>query len=155
MLAAGHIHPRLTIPLALALAAVLAWYWHRMGRPGVPTIRRRLRRFSLILMLVSLPLLVAGLSFLDRRAHSGAYFNVWTLALLLMLAIILLALLDAVLNVRLLRNDRREAISDAARELIEAARAAKESAAEAEQPLGNGQRDERMDGDGDDTEDRS
>jgi hypothetical protein len=121
-LAAVHLAPTLTIPLAIALSGLLAWYWFRLGRAEVPTSRRRIRRASLAIMLLSLPMFVRALSFLDPEVDQRPYVLTWTIATLMVLVVIVAAVIDAVNNLRLHHAQRLDALHEAAIELAQAVR---------------------------------
>jgi len=121
-LAAVHLHPLATIIPALGLFTVIAWYWSRAGRAVVPASRRRIRRVSMALMLASLPLFVAGFSFIDGDVDHARYLVVWSIAIVLLGLIVLTAALDVLNNVRLHARQQEEEAIDAASELIEAMR---------------------------------
>lgn len=101
MLAAVHLHPAVTGPLALAVVGLLAWYWRRLARPDVPATRRRIRRTSIIIMVPTLVALSLGLSAFDGLVQREAYLLSWSAALLLTMVLICTALLDALNNLRL------------------------------------------------------
>jgi len=48
-----------TLPLALVVAAVASWYFIRLGGDDVPASRRRVRRLSLVAVMVTIPSVVA------------------------------------------------------------------------------------------------
>lgn len=129
MIASVHVDPRLTVPLAILLAAGLVWFWARLGRPQVPEQRRRVRRLSVFLMLLSLPAFVRGLSYLDREipAHQPEYLIAWSIALLLALAILLTACVDILVSMRLHRREYEKEIERAGAELREALRRRREN----------------------------
>ena len=125
MLAAVAAHPGLTIPVAVLIALFLLWYWMRMGREDVPTSRRVIRRCSIALMLASLPALVAALSLLDPHIHQRSWVIAWTVVAFLMMLIIASALVDAINNLNLHREEKRQALTKAAAEIIVAVRKAR------------------------------
>ncbi len=55
---------------ATMIGAWFLWSWQRLGQTGVPESRRRLRRASIVLMLVVLPVLVRALA--ARRSPAAA-----------------------------------------------------------------------------------
>lgn len=124
MIAAVHVHPAITSVLALLVAAVLGWYWHRIGDPSVPASRRRIRRISILCMLLSLPLFIAALSLLDPTIHSQkrTYALAWTFALGMLLIIMITAVLDMMNNLRLHTTEQRRAALDSVLEHITANR---------------------------------
>lgn len=104
MIAAVHIDPRLTGPVAILLAGYLVWYWMRLGRDDVPASRRRLRRLSISFMLLALPNFVAGLSYIDANVNGAAYIVSWSLSILLMVIIFFTACADYLLTMHLHRQ---------------------------------------------------
>ncbi|MGA1016505.1 MAG: hypothetical protein ACO3YY_00750 [Phycisphaerales bacterium] len=76
--------PAVAIPLAALLAVGCLWYWRRHDRRDVPESRRRIRRFSLLLILTTLPGLVWCSSLLDHRVDPQAYLVGWLACLMLL-----------------------------------------------------------------------
>ena len=101
MILAVFMSPVLTLPPALALLGVLAWYWNRLGRRGVPGSRRRIRRLSLLIAGVTLCLLVAGMSFVDPDVRQIAFVVIWSMTVLLTGLLLLMMMLDLMNNRRL------------------------------------------------------
>ena len=110
MLVAVHLPGSVTVPMAVAVGVWVMWYWQRLGRDEVPESRRRIRRASIIVMLAGLPLFVRALSFVDSHADSRAYVIAWLLVLLAVGAVMVVAGLDVVNNLRIHRRE----IADAA-----------------------------------------
>ena len=121
-LAAVHFSPAWSIPLAVALAGVLVWYWFRLRGEHVPTSRRKIRRVSIALMLLSLPMLVRAVSFLDPEVDKRPYVVNWTIAIFMLLLVIATALMDAINNLRLHQEMRQDALHEAAIDLAQAVR---------------------------------
>jgi len=94
VIAATHLPAAATVPLALALLAVVGWYWTRLGAAGVPPVRRRLRRASPACALAGLPAVAAGFSIVDPDVRPVPYAIVWTIALAALLAVVALAVVD-------------------------------------------------------------
>lgn len=126
MLAAGAIHPALTIPVAVAVVIFLAWFWRRLGRPNVPPSRRLIRRCSVSLMIVTVPILVAAMSLFDSQVDQRRWVTAWTIVTLLLLLIIASAVVDATNNLRIHRLERADAMTSAAADLVAAMRQAQE-----------------------------
>ena len=120
ILAAVHLQPFWTIPPVLAAGAMLIWYWFRLGQLQAPPSRRRIRRWSVVIMFFSLPVLVRGLSFADRDAEPQQYIITWTIALLMMLLIIAAACLDAINTLRLHQRQLSDEALRSAQELRQA-----------------------------------
>ena len=101
--------PWWTIPAAILLVAIGAWYWRRLGRGSVPRVRRRIRRASLAVVAFGLVMIVIGASLLDPADQSYAYLLSWAAVLVAVVMMVLLAALDALVTVRLHQRsiDRR------------------------------------------------
>jgi hypothetical protein len=119
-----HVDARITIPLAIMLAAAIVGYWWYLGRPSVPRGRRIWRRVSLTLMLLSLPAFIRGLSYLDPAidADKQQYVIAWSTALLLVLMTFLTACVDVFISMHIHRGQYEQEIAQAGRELREAVR---------------------------------
>ncbi len=100
MLALVHVSPAVTIPLAIFLMVILAWYWRRLGRDTTAPRRRNIRRLATVLMLITVPVLVLGLSIFDPALNQSGYITAWSAALGLILLLILCAGIDAMNNLR-------------------------------------------------------
>lgn len=122
-LAAIIISPWVTVPVGTLLAIGLLCYWVMLGADDVPPSRRVIRRASTGAMLFLLPLAVAGLSLLQPREQPRSFVLVWSIILLGVLCVLLLALFDLRNNLRLHTQEQREIIKRAAVE--EAARRAR------------------------------
>ncbi len=117
-----HLPAHFSIPLLLLAAGGIAWYWLRLGRPGVPSSRRRIRRFSIVLMLIGLPVLGKALSFVDpalQHQHRD-YIVTWTVVLLFVLGVVITAGIDVVNNLRLHHAQQTAEMHEAAVRLREA-----------------------------------
>lgn len=100
MLALVHVSPAVTIPLAIFLMVILAWYWRRLGRDTTAPRRRNIRRLATVFMVIAIPVLVLGLSIFDPALNQSGYIMSWTTALGLILLLILCAGKDAMNNLR-------------------------------------------------------
>jgi hypothetical protein len=126
LLAAVHVSPALTVPIALGAAAVIVWYGIRLEHRWSDRGRRRLRQVSLIPMLLSLPALVRGLSFSDPELDPQQYLLSWTAATMLLLILALIAGIDAIVTLRAHRRHYRDALHKVGEEIVQAARARQE-----------------------------
>jgi hypothetical protein len=117
-----HLPAMFTIPPLALAAAGLVWYWLLLGRPNVPPSRRRIRRISIAIMLLGMPLLVRGVSFLDPAIQSQhrAYVTTWLLVLVFVLAVVVTAVFDIVNNLRLHHASTVDEMHDAALKLRDA-----------------------------------
>jgi hypothetical protein len=140
LIAAVHLHPLITVPLATIVLGWIVWYWIRLGRARVPTIRRKLRRVSLGVVAILLPLLVTAMSFLDPAQHQREYIFAWTSAMLLVAILLMFAGLDALNTMRIVQQQTHDELREAAGNLAEAIKARKESllASSQHQPGKNG-----------------
>lgn len=59
-IAAIHVAPAVTIPVAVVLAVAMIAYLRRLAAADVPRWRRALRQSTMVLGLLMLPLLVEG-----------------------------------------------------------------------------------------------
>ena len=116
-IAAVHVRPGFPIALAALVLLWTLWYWLRLGRPDVPTSRRRIRRFSMAVMLLSLPIFVTALSFIDPDIEQIRYIRTWTVALGMVGLVIISAVIDAMNNLRLHARMKQEAMHDTAAKL--------------------------------------
>ncbi len=117
-----HLHPSMTIPPAVLLTVVMAWYWRRLGAGDVPDSRRRIRRASIAVTLLTLPILVHAASFLDAEARPGQYVITWLLVMFCIGLVLLTAGLDVLNTMRLSHLHRRQRLERATADLIEASR---------------------------------
>lgn len=100
MLALVHISPTLTIPFAIVLMVILGWYWRRLGSAATPPRQRNIRRFATSIMLITVPLLVLGLSIIDPVINQTGYIMSWSVAMSLIVLLILCAGFDMLNNIR-------------------------------------------------------
>jgi hypothetical protein len=98
VIAAILVDPRYTVPAAIVIAGIIGWYWWRLGRTSVPRSRRLIRRVSMVLVLLLLPGLVRGLSYVDADVDGQAFVVTWSVTTLLVLLVLLVACIDALLT---------------------------------------------------------
>jgi len=122
MLANVHLNPALGAPLGAAAVALLLWYWVRLGRPGVPASRRSIRRFVTAMMILTVPLLVLGMSVHDPEVNHRGYILTWTAVLAMIAVIVLGALIDVINNLRLYQRMVHDEITDSLRRIADAER---------------------------------
>ena len=123
LIAAVHIELPITLPLAGLLAMALMWYWRRLSRSSIPPSRRRIRRFTTVLMGICLPVFVLGLSVHDPEVNQQGYLLTWTLAIVLVILILLAAAIDMANNLRLHRLYLERDIARSLQRIEEATRA--------------------------------
>lgn len=117
LLASVHLHPAFTISPAAIVGLWMLWYWFRLGGEDVSPSRRRVRRFSVFLMFLSLPVLVRALSFLDPQLHPREYTSTWLVAMLLVLLVGFSAGLDLINTLRSIQRLQTDSMHGAAAEL--------------------------------------
>ena len=96
--------------VVLAVAAFAGvWYWRRLRRGSVPMIRRRLRRASLVIGGGVLVAAAAASGWIDPDVDQIPYLVTWAGVVLGLLVLVVLALVDAFVSVRLHQRslDRR------------------------------------------------
>ncbi len=120
MIGAVHLQPPMTLVPAAAVASFLIWYWFRLGRPGVPPGRRRVRRLSMCFMFLTLAPLVRGLSFVDPAIEKREYLLTWTVILVLVLIVLLTAFLDVLVSLKVHRAQQAEELMQAGEQLRKA-----------------------------------
>ncbi|MHC4218256.1 MAG: hypothetical protein ACYSU7_07330 [Planctomycetota bacterium] len=113
MIAAAHLSATLTIPVAVAAAVLILWYWAHLGHDDVPVSRRRIRRASLVVILIGLPIVVRALSFIDHQTQQGQYVVTWLLVLFCIGLVLIAAAIDLCDIVRLSHRERRRHFLDA------------------------------------------
>jgi len=115
--AAIHLAPAFTIPVAAMLALAMIVYLRRLAVADVPRWRRALRQSSMVLGLLMLPLLVEGFSLIDPDTAPGPYALVWLASGFLLFVIVILTAIDMRLSwlthrrdIEQLRNERDAAL---------------------------------------------
>lgn len=119
---ASHLPPAIAVFGGVIVMLAVAWYWRRLDAPDVPETRRRIRRASMIVMLIAMPLFVYGAGFADHRADPQRYAVIWAGAISLLLLVIFAAFIDMLNNLRIHRADAARASAMTRAALIEAAR---------------------------------
>jgi peptidoglycan/LPS O-acetylase OafA/YrhL len=105
----GPIAPiSLTGPPAIAALLALWWYYARLNRGDVPPSRRKIRQVSIVIMVLEIPLLLVGTSFLDYRTDQERFVWVWLAAIVLLVLVMWIMVVDAVNSMILGRRKRRE-----------------------------------------------
>jgi hypothetical protein len=87
--------------LLVAFHAASTW------RSDQPHSRRRIRLANACVMMLTLPLLMAGFSLIDHRAEPRLWTLVWLAAMALLTVNIALAMLDVANTLRLVRRARQ------------------------------------------------
>ena len=112
----------LTVPIAALIAIAIIWYWLALGKPDVPASRKRIRQTSLIVMLVSLPVLVRALSFVSHQANPSQFVIVWSMLLVLLLLLVITAIADAINTMNIHREQQIKEMARAAADMLSEAR---------------------------------
>jgi hypothetical protein len=122
MIASVLIHPAVSVVLG-AVAIVGLWlYWALLGMPEVPPSRRKIRRLTTMLLLISMPPMICALSFIDRVTHPIEFVLAWTFVFFMMLLVMAGGILDALNSVRLHQQRLEREVAKAAKDVLEAAR---------------------------------
>jgi hypothetical protein len=135
---AVHLPAAATIPVAVAVAVLIGWYWRALGAEGVPESRRRIRRASSAVMLTGLPILVIALSFADDRSAPTLYLVSWLLVLFAVSVVLVTVGIDCANTLRLELRRRRREMERAAAALGDAVRAARATSATGDNRRGGG-----------------
>lgn len=94
MLATIHLSAAVSVPGALALAALGLWFMRQPTDPEGPPARRLIRQLSMSVRILLLVPMVIGLSFADPDLAPLRYAWAWGVAALLLLLSVLIAGLD-------------------------------------------------------------
>lgn len=123
----------LPAPIAAALGAILllgiAALWRRLGRPGVPAARRRVRRAASLVAALLVLLAALALGWADAERAPARFIVLWSGVLLLAPVLAVIALIDVRVSLWLGRRDRAALDRDAALELARAVREAQREGA--------------------------
>lgn len=110
-----------TVPVACVGSILLLFYFVKLGDDGVPPSRRRNRRFSISVTLIAMPVLVYALSGADHATTPRAFVIAWSGVMAAIFIVVMTALIDVLISMRLHRERRRATIDLARRQLIDAA----------------------------------
>ncbi len=124
-LAQAHLPAIFTVPLFVLVVSVCVGYWVRLGRSDTPPSRRRVRRLSLAIVMLELVMLLAASSLIDPSTRPTAYVVAWTIAMVLLVGLVVLALLDYVTTVRLHVAEMSSEIEDETAKIRAAMQAAR------------------------------
>ena len=109
LVAAVDLAPWIGVPLATVGLVLLAWHHARLGRPGVPAPRRRIRRAATWTMAAGVVAITVALCFADPAVRPGLFVAAWATVMTLLLVVILLAMLDLAVSSWLIRLEHDEA----------------------------------------------
>lgn len=122
MIFAAQIPWALTIPIAAVLAFAILWYWIALDNQNVPGSRRRIRRASMVVMLVSLPVFVRALSFISHQSNPSQFVIIWSMLLVLLLLLVITAFADVVNTMNMHREQQIKEMAKAAADMLAKAR---------------------------------
>jgi O-antigen/teichoic acid export membrane protein len=117
---AAHVHAAYTISAAIVIVALMVIYWFRLGRSDVPPRRRRVRRISLIGAFVSIPALVAGLTYFGPTSHPIAYVITWSVVLVAVIFVCITAVFDMYVSFEIQQERLSKDLANAREELRDA-----------------------------------
>lgn len=120
IVAAVHLPPAVVIPIAVVVAVLVVLYWWRLGFAQVPFARRKIRRVTLVVILVTLPVLVRALSYLDPAIEPTQYVVSWLVVLGAMVLLIVLSILDVVITAHVHAAEQEASIRRDAPDLFKA-----------------------------------
>ncbi len=103
------------LPAPAAAVAVVVfliagiWYWRRLGRASVLRARRRLRRMSLLMAGMAVISTAAATGWIDPEVQPVAYLFAWVAVMITLFILVLTALFDTLVSVRVHQEivDRR------------------------------------------------
>ncbi|TVQ52063.1 MAG: hypothetical protein EA377_11095 [Phycisphaerales bacterium] len=121
-LAAVLVPPAITVPITIVIALALMWYWMRLGRPEVPNTRRTIRRFTILIALITLPIVLNALSIINPQTSPRQFMIAWTVVVLLMIVLMLIAIVDMMNNFRIHHRQLEGDLRNAAEDFAEAVR---------------------------------
>ena len=122
ILAAVHLHWGFTVGPSVIVGVWILWYWKRLAELDFPDSRRRIRRSSLLVMLVTLPFFVQGMSFVDPARRSDQYILTWLLVMFCTGLVLMTALPDLLNTMRLARRARTRRATEAVSSLADSIR---------------------------------
>ncbi|MGI9015371.1 MAG: hypothetical protein ACR2GY_14155 [Phycisphaerales bacterium] len=117
---AAHFPLTTTLPIAAFALLAIGWYFVRLGRSGVQPLRRRIRRWTMLLLACSVLAMTAGLSFVTAEDSPTIYAAVWVCVIVLVLLMLLTALLDILNNVSMHRSSMSETAEMTRQRLLDA-----------------------------------
>ena len=116
------VPPAITVPVTIVIALALIWYWVRLGRPEVPNTRRTIRRFTILVALMTLPIALNALSIINPQTSPRRFMVAWTVVVLLMIVLMLAAVVDMMNNFRIHHRQLEGDLRSAAQDFAEAVR---------------------------------
>ena len=107
-IAATHFPPLGPTVAGVIFAMLVMLGWQRLNETVPPGARRRTRQVSMLVMLAIDGLIVLGVAWIDHSTHPTAYVFTWAAALLMLLALIGTALIDAWITLRAASDARHD-----------------------------------------------
>ncbi|MAI72071.1 hypothetical protein OAL71_02500 [Phycisphaerales bacterium] len=104
-----HLPPWATLAIAAPFLLIGLWYWRRLGRSAVIPVRRRIRRFSLLMGGVATIATVMATGWIDPDVRPISYLSGWAVVMVTLFALVVCAVIDAIVSIRLHQRmvDRR------------------------------------------------
>jgi len=109
------ITPWITLPLALAAMLAVSAHVTATQHSSAPASRRRIRVCNGWVMLITIPLIAAGVSLLTHDRDPRLFTLTWAAVVLLLLLTITLAAADVLNTVRIARAERRQHLVELAK----------------------------------------
>ena len=98
-----------TLPSGLLAMSLLVAHMGVLGRDeGMDATRQRIRQANGVVMMLLVPILIAGLSVVEPNRSPSAWVVAWTVCVFLVLVMIAMAMLDALNTVRIAKERRAE-----------------------------------------------
>ena len=129
-LAAGVLSPWLVTPVALLAMLLVAWHTVGIERSNHPASRKRIRTANGWVMLLAIPLVASGFSYVSADTQPRAFLLVWALAMCLVLLCVALAIADMFNTMRLARSRRDILLRGLPRVLADARRPSRSDTSE-------------------------
>jgi len=109
------ITPWITLPLALAAMLAVSAHVTVTQHSRAPASRRRIRVCNGWVMLLTIPLIAAGVSLVSAPQSPRLFTLTWTAVVFLLALSITLALADALNTIRIARHEKRQHLIELAK----------------------------------------
>ncbi len=96
----------LGVPVAGVLMLMVAAHALAIGESDHPASRKRIRQANAVMILLTIPLLTTGFCVLSPRDHPREWALVWLCSFAMLAFVVMLAVVDVLNTLRLLRNAR-------------------------------------------------
>lgn len=98
-----------TVPTGIGLVVFLWGHLMALNRTeGMDATRKRIRQVNGVVMMLLVPALVSGLSIFDWKREPGSWVIAWSVCIVLVALMVVMAMLDALNTARLARERRHE-----------------------------------------------